>query len=155
MLRLLMALAIGFFSSFGCGGDDTGHHPPPPGDGDADADTDADADADGDADPECFADYDGDGYGPNCPAGEDCNDNDPERHDDCSSCRPGIPQLGCDCFGTEDPFDCHSQELYDDGHGRLRCRVGKQYCSEDVGGTSETGFAWGECLDDQGNPVDG
>lgn len=136
-----------------CVGEDTGRRPPPPPPGDGDADADSDGDGDGDAG-ECFDDSDGDGYGVLCPAGEDCNDLDPERHDDCSSCRPGIPQLDCPCFGTEDPVECESEKLYYDEHGRLRCRKGLQSCVANVEAAPDTGFAWTDCLNDQGLPID-
>ena len=85
------------------------------GDGDADADADTDADADGDADGDGLCvDYDGDGRGPLCEPGPDCNDEDPQTWEDCSTCRVGAVQEDCPCFGTEDPNACHSDELYED-----------------------------------------
>jgi hypothetical protein len=155
MLRLLTVPALGLSLLLGCSGEDNGYRPPPPGDGDADSDGDGDTDADGGWQRgQCADDTDGDGFGVLCPAGEDCNDIDPERHDDCSTCRPGIPQENCPCSGTEDPVSCESKRLYEDEHGRLRCRKGLQLCQENPDAAPETSFAWTECLDDQGAPID-
>ncbi len=155
MLRWSIVLAMSLSVVPSCGGEDADYRPPPPGDGDADSDADGDGDADGGVEPNgCMDDTDGDGYGVRCPAGPDCNDLDPNRHDDCSRCFPGIPQENCPCFGTEDPVTCESTRLYEDEHGRLRCRQGQQFCRENPDIAPETGFAWSECLNDEGGPID-
>jgi streptogramin lyase len=41
-------------------------------------------------------DNDGDNYGEGCPAGPDCNDNDPSVHDDCCSVNPEYQGCPCD-----------------------------------------------------------
>lgn len=158
MLRLLMALAMSLSVGVGCGGEDA-HRIPPGGDGDADsdADGDGDTDADGDGDSDVCSpdwDWDGDGYGPLCDLGEDCDDNDPAIHEGCTAeCREGVPGNDCPCFGTEDPFECHSRDLYRDEHDRLRCRVGLMTCVENAEASPDTGYAWTACLDENGVDV--
>lgn len=146
MSRLLLCLALILSAAqIGCGSGDDGHHLPPPGDGDADSDADADTDGDADGDSQCIVDDDGDGYGVGIGGGclgTDCDDNDPSAWDDCSSCPEGIARKTCPCFGTEDPVECHSSDLYEDTHGRLRCKVGQMFCED--GEEPET-FTWGLC----------
>ena len=81
-------------------------------DGDSDGDTDGDTDGDSDGDSDVCVDNDGDGYGRNCAAGNDCDDADPERYANCT-----VTGLGP---GTDHPFDPHDEDasgvrLDDDG----------------------------------------
>jgi streptogramin lyase len=89
------------------------------------------------ATPECTGgtDLDGDHYGANCPAGPDCNDNDPGVHDDC--CASGIYQ-GCPCNpGVDTQIPCY------DGppttSGTPPCTRGVRSCNPAVG-------LWDACI---------
>jgi hypothetical protein len=151
MSRILIAFGLSLaLLAVACGsGSDS--RPPQPGDGDADADADADSDADsdGDADGDAFCvDDDGDGYGVGFRGGclgEDCDDNDAEAWEvaDCATCPAGAVRRDCPCFGTEAPVECHSDELYEDEHGRFRCLTGEMFCVE-VDDPPDT-YAWGPC----------
>ena len=88
------------------------------------------------ADAGACADDDGDGYGPYCDLGDDCDDSDPGVHEGCLSCGHG-PQQGCPCGDGDEPVECHSARPEPDQHGRLTCSVGQRTC--------ESG-AWGECV---------
>jgi len=145
MPRFLIVLGLLLASlQVACGDGDTSH-PPGPGDGDADADADSDGDGDSDHEPYCY-DLDEDGYGVGNDGGclgLDCDDYDDSVWDDCSSCPAGLARESCPCFGTEDPVPCHSDELYEDEHGRLRCLTGLMYCEAQA--DPET-FIWGDCV---------
>jgi len=78
-------------------------------------------------------DEDGDGYGPNCTFGNDCDDADPEVTNHCfrcahivqdCPCKPGQPAVSCFLEPTET----------EDGH--ILCYEGQRFCREGV---------WSEC----------
>ena len=91
----------------------------------------------GDA-PACVGgtDLDGDHYGASCPAGPDCNDNDPALHDDC--CAAGIYQ-GCPCDPAIDtaPVPCFDGPPALAGTGA--CVKGTRTCNATTG-------TWNLCL---------
>jgi hypothetical protein len=69
-------------------------------------------------------DGDGDGHGPGCPAGPDCDDTDPFHSSDCPACLAG-PTEGCVCDAS-DPIAC-----YDGPDGTIdvgACRSGSRRC---------------------------
>lgn len=94
-----------------------------------------------DREPLVCDDADGDGFGPSCEAGWDCDDADPEIHEGCITCG-SRPQEGCACDAAE-PVECHSGAPVPDEHGRLRCMVGHRDCVEGVwsGCTYEESYA--------------
>jgi hypothetical protein len=139
MPKGLSGLALASLLGLSCSSDST-HPPPGVIDGDADSDTDTDTDADGDAD---CVDYDDDLHGINCDAGPDCDDADPTVFDDCSTCTTGAVRESCPCVGTEDPSECHSDQLFEDEHGRLRCKIGERACQDPEGDGS---YVWSECI---------
>ncbi len=83
-------------------------------------------------------DFDGDGYGEGCPAGEDCDDFDSSVHSNCpdANCGTGIYQ-GCPCDPlTDNPVSC-----YDGPPGTADnppCQKGMRSCDP-------TNSAWGAC----------
>ncbi len=69
-------------------------------------------------------DEDGDGYGENCPKGDDCNDTNPKFFlDGCSDCSKG-KFAGCPCTGKSKP--CYGGEAGTQGIGI--CAAGVQAC---------------------------
>ncbi len=70
-------------------------------------------------------DNDGDNYGEGCPAGPDCDDNDPSLHDDC--CAAGIYQ-GCPCDPAVDTeIPCYEGDP--STSGTLPCMRGVRSCN--------------------------
>src|SRR5690349_18359477 len=59
----------------------------------------------------CTTDNDHDGFGPACPAGEDCNDDDPNITDECYRCAHHAP--GCPCSKEGDRIDCGKVTLHE------------------------------------------
>jgi hypothetical protein len=81
----------------------------------------------------CKTDEDGDGYGEGCPAGDDCDDSNPNFFlDNCVDCSKGkLP--GCPCTGKSKP--CYGGDPATAGVGI--CKAGQQACVD--------GFL-GECV---------
>lgn len=77
-------------------------------------------------------DTDGDGYGDGCPAGPDCNDNDPNLHTDC--CAFGDYQ-GCPCETVGEIVACFDGP--DDLASNPPCMKGQRQCQADN--------TWGAC----------
>ncbi|MFH1434400.1 MAG: hypothetical protein ABIJ56_01665 [Pseudomonadota bacterium] len=98
MKNISLALIVcllpgGFAAACGSGGNNTG---------DPDATTDAYPDSETILPPECV-DLDGDGYGPGCDEGGDCDDFDPDHWSDCEDC--GVDHSeGCECDAGESYF---------------------------------------------------
>lgn len=85
------------------------------GDGDADSDGDADADSDSDSDGDSggCVDRDGDGFGPGCELGPDCDDDDVSINEGCASSRIGGGGRGWN------PTDDNSSGVIVDDEGYL------------------------------------
>jgi hypothetical protein len=69
-------------------------------------------------------DPDGDGFGPGCSPGEDCDDDDPRVTDACYRC--ALPAEGCECAGDARPAACVV-----DTNGSVTpdtCYVGQRTC---------------------------
>lgn len=80
-------------------------------------------------------DEDGDGYGFGCAAGNDCDDSDPDTHNECGC---DDPNVGCACDGLGQKAAC----------GRAYAKVGEQLlCGEGI--TTCDGERWGECIINQ------
>jgi streptogramin lyase len=107
ILAVLPLLSSG--CSDGCGQDNLWYI-----DAAADGDSDVDADGDGDSDPGGCIDRDGDGYGTNCAAGEDCDDADPARQTNCSAVN-----LGSRSTNPWAPADDNSSGVIVDDDGDL------------------------------------
>jgi len=78
-------------------------------------------------------DSDKDGFGVQCASGPDCDDTNPEIHQDCGC---SIPNDGCDCENGIAPVDCVISREFTN-KGSLLCNTGKRYCRDSV---------WTECL---------
>jgi hypothetical protein len=72
-------------------------------------------------------DKDHDGYGFQCVKGDDCNDDDPSEHNDCTACT--TPDEGCACAASSAPVSC-SLPLSLTSSGMLLCRTGTRYCRD-------------------------
>lgn len=81
--------------------------------------------------PPC-TDKDGDGFGPGCDMGVDCDDSDPLVRDECYACNQN--QSGCPCSREGQRFACG--ELVTDAEGNSACRMGERVCE---------GGRWSEC----------
>lgn len=81
----------------------------------------------------CF-DNDNDGYGFQCPRGDDCDDQDPTVHADCAPCSK--PEEGCECEEGTAPVTCILPHQVT-ASGALMCSRGTRYCADGV---------WSECL---------
>ncbi|MGD8860980.1 MAG: hypothetical protein PVI30_13310 [Myxococcales bacterium] len=82
-------------------------------------------------------DADNDGFGRNCEAGRDCDDDDPELTDECYRCV--MPNVDCPCEPGTKPAFCKpdDQEVVMDGiRGILMCSEGTRYCRDGL---------WSEC----------
>lgn len=73
-------------------------------------------------------DPDGDGFGPGCAPGEDCDDDDPAITDACYRC--ALPTQGCACAADARPVACD----VDTGEQvtAATCYVGQRTCREGV-----------------------
>jgi streptogramin lyase len=69
-------------------------------------------------------DLDGDGRGPGCPAGDDCDDADPGHFEDCADC-PTTHAPGCLCL-PEESHPCYDGPPGTEGVGT--CRPGIRTC---------------------------
>ena len=78
-------------------------------------------------------DSDGDGFGPGCPAGLDCDDTDPASTNECRSCT--TPDTNCACDGTVAETPCYLDPV--DVGGRAMCSAGTRFCRDN---------AWTACL---------
>ena len=77
-------------------------------------------------------DVDGDGFGPWCAPGEDCDDEDPAITDACYRCV--VPNEGCSCDMEARPTACDV-----DTNGQITedtCYVGQRTCVQGI---------WGRC----------
>lgn len=118
----------GFFVLFGCGGDDGGTEPP--------ASTNDGGTSTGSGRRQCM-DEDGDGYGPYCGEGLDCDDDDPEITDECRRCR--VPNKDCPCEPGTKPLTCDPDDVETTQNGVkgvLVCSEGARYCRDG---------AWSDC----------
>jgi hypothetical protein len=106
-----------------CGGDDT-----KPSSREGDVELGADTDK-----PSC-QDADGDGYGPHCEAGDDCDDADDTVFEECGVCSD--VREGCLCDAAAVPIDCKVPLDKIEGDPLL-CKVGKRYCRDGV---------WSDCI---------
>ncbi|MFO0568462.1 MAG: choice-of-anchor L domain-containing protein [Polyangiaceae bacterium] len=77
-------------------------------------------------------DNDGDGFGPGCAAGPDCNDQDPATTE-CDLCAK--PRPGCPCTTPGERFDCGKIESKVET--QLTCGFGEMVCQDGK---------WGECI---------
>lgn len=116
LLRILSLclLVFGSVASVACGGDDTPAPAAMPPD---------DEDAGGN---ECI-DNDRDGYGRRCSKGSDCDDNDPNKTDECRRC--ALPNENCPCKPGTEQQRCDPPPQKVDG-GTLVCSEGTRYCRE-------------------------
>jgi len=73
-------------------------------------------------------DMDDDGYGENCAAGEDCDDNDQAVTDQCVSCLDNAVQTGCACE-PQVGLQCAPPPI-PHPDGLLICREGTRYCRD-------------------------
>jgi hypothetical protein len=105
VLAVLAALAAGGCSA--SSGDSV------PGDGGRDGRDGRDGDVGAEV-TECV-DWDGDGYGPNCTLGPDCDDADAAHHDDCDDCAT-TRAPGCRCSSGES-FPCYDGPTWTEGVG--------------------------------------
>ncbi len=119
----MRGLGVGFlvlaslFLSAACGGDDEGERVKAPV-------TNPKTDG-GSNEIEMCVDDDGDGYGRHCDAGTDCDDDDPDRFEDCGSCIR--PAAGCECEPGTKPLKCTPPKMIVEG-GTLVCSEGARYC---------------------------
>lgn len=81
---------------------------------------------------ECY-DEDGDGFGPHCALGKDCDEEDPDITDLCYRCATQNPDCPCEP-GTE-PIFCDPPDEKVQG-GLITCTMGTLYCRDG---------AWSEC----------
>lgn len=72
-------------------------------------------------------DSDGDGFGYQCAAGDDCDDDDAKVQVDCGACRK--PAEGCACEVDAEPVDCRLPYTRD-SQGALLCHTGTRYCRD-------------------------
>jgi hypothetical protein len=86
----------------------------------------------GDASRNCI-DKDGDGYGPNCTFGSDCDDADPEVTNQCFRCAH-IAQ-GCPCEPGQPAIPCFLEPIQTE-EGQVVCNEGTRFCREGV---------WSDC----------
>jgi DNA-binding beta-propeller fold protein YncE len=86
-------------------------------------DADVAPDDGGPSDVPCL-DLDGDGHGPGCAAGLDCDDADPAHFEDCADC-PTTHAPGCSCVAWED-YDCYEGPEGTAGVGE--CAPGTRAC---------------------------
>ncbi|MDB4975319.1 MAG: internalin, partial [Myxococcaceae bacterium] len=72
-------------------------------------------------------DEDGDGFGFQCPAGSDCDDQNSQIHQGCAQCKR--PNEGCACAADSAPVVCTlDPELT--ANGDLLCKGGTRYCRD-------------------------
>jgi hypothetical protein len=81
---------------------------------------------------ECY-DPDGDGYGPYCELGKDCDEEDPDVTDLCYRCAK--PNLDCPCEPGTEPEWCKPKDEKVEG-GLIVCSDGTRYCRDG---------AWSDC----------
>src|SRR5688572_4074008 len=80
-------------------------------------------------------DRDRDGFGLNCPLGNDCDDRTAASTNECRSCQ--FPDTGCACDANAQPTACFLQDMpLDDGN--VMCREGTRFCRNGL---------WGQCED--------
>ncbi len=92
---------------------------------------------------ECV-DLDGDGLGANCPAGEDCEDEDPAIGTECPDCAVTPTATGCPCDDSE-PRICYSGPETTQGVGP--CRTGLRECrTNEPDGADPDAGTWGPCV---------
>lgn len=73
-------------------------------------------------------DVDEDGYGVDCPSGDDCDDNDATITDQCFSCLDNAVQTGCACE-PQVGLQCVPPPI-PHADGLLICREGTRYCRD-------------------------
>jgi hypothetical protein len=84
--------------------------------------------------PVACVDLDGDGFGPGCSAGNDCNDNDPKITAQCRQCTyPG--QRGCLCASPGERVACG--KVVEHIGDQLICGQGESVCQSGI---------WSECV---------
>ncbi len=76
---------------------------------------------------EACVDADGDGFGPHCEDGPDCDDADDTIFEGCDTCAE--PEEGCGCAPDTLPVECtlSSMQVGDDN---MLCKTGKRYCRD-------------------------
>lgn len=125
-MRLLAVCCLGMLVlGFGCGGDDG------PGNRGSAGSTST-RDMDGGSRASCI-DEDEDGFGRNCSAGADCDDDDPEITDECRRCARDL--TGCTCEPGTEPMWCKPEDMrvtQNGVTGTLVCTDGARYCREGV-----------------------
>ena len=82
-------------------------------------------------------DHDGDGFGPDCPAGEDCDDTNPWFNTVCPDCKAQIV-WGCPCTEGAPPMSCY--EGPEETRNKGECHDGRRFCVD--------GF-WSYCFEQQ------
>ncbi|APR79980.1 Cell division protein FtsH [Minicystis rosea] len=80
-------------------------------------------------------DGDGDGYGPGCAAGLDCDDTDPAITNQCLTC--STPKEGCPCANEGETLACGKVDVILGDQQQHVCGAGVSVCS---------GGRWGECI---------
>ncbi len=93
--------------------------------GDTARETAGDAARDADLPPPCI-DLDGDGYGPGCISGPDCDDTNGFLNVDCALCDTEPTAAGCPCAAGTPPSACYSGAPAQLGVGA--CRAGERAC---------------------------
>jgi hypothetical protein len=96
---------------------------------------------DGGVVPPC-TDGDGDGFGPGCAAGLDCDDADPASTNECRNC--ATPDTGCACDGSVPEQTCYLDPV--DVDGVAMCHSGTRFCRDG---------AWTSCLQLERFPLPG
>ncbi|HEY2734497.1 MAG TPA: hypothetical protein VGI70_10965 [Polyangiales bacterium] len=122
---MAVLIAAGLFTILtcaACGGG--GHHKSTPG---------TPVGNDDDAGSQACIDNDGDGFGVNCSAGSDCDDDDPTVTDECLRCNS--PSKSCPCTPGTKSVACTPPPVRVEG-GELVCHEGSRYCRDG---------AWGDC----------
>jgi len=72
-------------------------------------------------------DSDGDGFGPHCEAGSDCDDEDAAVQTGCAACAK--PDLGCECVPGTEAVSC-TLDASVTAEGSLLCLSGVRYCRD-------------------------
>ncbi len=145
-LRSLLTSAVFAVCFLGCGGKGGGG-------GGAGSYSVADNDGGANTVTRGCVDMDGDGYGKNCPMGQDCNDNDPNITDECIRCR--TTNQGCPCDPGTMPMRCdphYMQKTTMNGvSGTLVCSEGTRYCRDGVYSDCEVLFQYAMFVADSGH----
>jgi len=121
-MRLGVLTCLAMIVLLGCGGDDGGSDDSLSTDGN-DASTSM----------RMCLDEDGDGFGPRCRDGLDCDDEDPTITDECRRCTS--PSKDCPCEPGTESLPCDPKNLQATFEGKTGvwvCSEGRRYCRDAV-----------------------